>query len=224
MIHWVRTTWSKKKNASSYSKSSGKYIHTYGQTDTHTYVNTYIQTYISRYIHIFTYVCVCMYMYLHILYTWKYSYYHNPGTVSTDVALSLSSAQPWRRRVRTWSSSEAFPLLVGSEGWTAWKKRRSRTPRRSWARTAPGWPWASTQTRHTSACSNSCSGRQRRSCLKGLRLRMDRPWSAECRLCSKRISFYVPFYVRFGCFPTVMSVSSSSMKYPVAVNIPLLFI
>lgn len=85
---------------------------------------------------------------------------------------SCASAGPWPPYIRTSSTSKAFLLLAWSGGLKAWRKRRSKTPQQSWARTAPGWHWASTRIQQTSGCKSTHPG-QTRLCLKGFKLRTD---------------------------------------------------
>lgn len=87
---------------------------------------------------------------------------------SVHLHCTCASAGPWQPHIRT--SSKAFLRHVCSAGLKSWRMRRSRTPRRSWARTAPGSRWASTQIQQTGGCKSSRPGQTRRY-LKGLGLR-----------------------------------------------------
>lgn len=60
--------------------------------------------------------------------------------------LSLIQASGPGWPLRTWAASGAFRLPACRRCWSAWRRRRSRTPQRSWAQTAAGWRRASTQT------------------------------------------------------------------------------
>lgn len=76
--------------------------------------------------------------------------------------------EPRAAFLRVWWASAAFRPPVYQRCLPAWRRRRSRTPQRSWARTAAGWRWASTQTQLTGARESNQPALTKR-CLRHLR-------------------------------------------------------